>query len=99
MLQENIAALGGLDKAISAHGKVVHLRSAMSCFTRDYGKASSWKTKGWAPSKNTYSGWSKRGTRGSCPTRPQIVFELSFLPAGIILTLTFVVFPGINKTI
>ena len=30
------------------------------------------------------------------PGGPQIVFELSFLPAGIIITLTFVVLPGIN---
>ena len=29
----------------------------MSRYTRDYGKASSRYTKGWAPSKNIYSGW------------------------------------------
>ena len=32
----------------------------MSRYTRDYGQASSWYAKGWAPSKNTYSGRSKR---------------------------------------
>ena len=36
----------------------------MSRYTRDYGQASSWYPKGWAPSKNTYSGWSKTATRG-----------------------------------
>ena len=30
------------------------------------------------------------------PGRPQIVFELSFLPAGIIISLTFCRLPGIN---
>ena len=30
------------------------------------------------------------------PARPQIVFELSFLPAGIIISLTFCRLPGIN---
>ena len=42
--------------------------STMSRYTREYGHAS-WKNKGWAPAaeqhtKNSYSGWSKRGTRG-----------------------------------
>ena len=36
----------------------------MSRFTRDFGKASSWYTKGWALSNNPYSGWSKRAARG-----------------------------------
>ena len=36
----------------------------MSHFSRDYGQTSSWYDKGWAPSKSTYSGWSKRATRG-----------------------------------
>ena len=60
----------GLAQAISVRGKVApsaqhnphHL--AMTRYTREYGKAFSWYTKGWAPSKNTYSGWSKRATRG-----------------------------------
>ena len=30
------------------------------------------------------------------PVRPQIVFELSFLPAGIVISLTFCRLPGIN---
>ena len=36
----------------------------MSRYTRDFGKSSSWYTKGWAPFKNTHSGWSKNVTRG-----------------------------------
>ena len=36
----------------------------MPRYTRDNGKSSSWHDKGWAPSTNTYSGWSKRATRG-----------------------------------
>ena len=36
----------------------------MSRYSRGYGQASSWYSKGWAPSKNTYSGWSKRAPRG-----------------------------------
>ena len=65
----------GFAQAISVHGKVVRLintnllRFAMSRYTRDNGQASSWFYRGWAPStkhqtKNTYSGWSKRATRG-----------------------------------
>ena len=37
---------------------------AMSRYTRDYGKSSSWYTKERAPTKNAYSGCSKRATRG-----------------------------------
>ena len=43
--------------------------SDMSRYTRDDGQASSWYNRSWAPStkqltKNNYSGWSKRATRG-----------------------------------
>ena len=43
--------------------------SDVSRYTRDYGQASSWYNRRWAPStkqqtKNSYSGWSKRATRG-----------------------------------
>ena len=43
--------------------------SDMSRYTREYGQASSWYNRGWAPpakqhTKNSYSGWSKRATRG-----------------------------------
>ena len=57
-------------QAISVRGKVVssaqhHLhRLSMSHHTRDYGQTSSCSYKGWAPSKSTHSGWSKRATRG-----------------------------------
>ena len=42
---------------------------SMSRCTRDYGRASSWYKRDWAPhakqhTKNSYSGWSKRATRG-----------------------------------
>ena len=59
-------------QAISVHGQIVYLiytlsapYSDMSHYTREYGKASSWKNRGWAPpakqhTKNSYSGWSKR---------------------------------------
>ena len=36
----------------------------MSRYTRDYAKASSGFYKGWAPSKSTFYGWSKRATPG-----------------------------------
>ena len=41
----------------------------MSRYTRDYGRASSWYNRDWAPpakqhTKNSYSGWSERATRG-----------------------------------
>ena len=44
--------------------------SAMSQYTREYGRTSSWYDKEWAPSskhnaRNNFSGWSKRGTRGN----------------------------------
>ena len=55
-------------QAISVHGKVAssaqHKLPVLPCpihYTRDYGQTSSWYNKGWAPSKSTYSGWSKRG--------------------------------------
>ena len=57
-------------QAISVHGEVASSarsnlpRLAMSRETRDYGQTSSWYNKGWVPSKSTYSGWSKRATRG-----------------------------------
>ena len=64
------AAMMRYAQAISFRGKVVPsaqhnlLRLAISHCTCDYGQTSSWYAKGWAPSKSTYSGWSKRATRG-----------------------------------
>ena len=45
------------------------LYSDTSSYMREYGQASSWYNKDWAPpakqhTKNSYSGWSKRATRG-----------------------------------
>ena len=37
---------------------------AMPRYTRDYGKSSSWYADGWASHPNSYSGWSKRASRG-----------------------------------
>ena len=48
--------------ASSAQHNLHHL--AMPRYTRVYGKSSSWDDKGWAPSTNSYSCWSKRATRG-----------------------------------
>ena len=69
---EILQHLMGLAQAISVHRKVVssaqqslhHL--AMSPYTRDYGKASSWYSKGWALSKKKKKPTleSKRATRG-----------------------------------
>ena len=65
-----------LAQAISVHGQTVCCAqytfapySNMSRYTREYGQASSWYNRGWAPpakqhTKNSHSGWSKRATRG-----------------------------------
>ena len=61
--------------AISVRGQTVCLtttlllRIQMSRYTREYGQASSWYNRDWAPpgkphTKNSFSGWSKRATRG-----------------------------------
>ena len=64
--------LMGLAQATSASGKScfvcstqsIHL--AMPRLSRDYGKSSSWYAEGWATLANSYSGWSKRASRGYC---------------------------------
>ena len=49
----------------------IHICSVfkMSRYAREYGQASSWYNRGWAPpakqhTKNSHSGWSKRAARG-----------------------------------
>ena len=39
---------------------------AMPRLSRDCGKSSSWSAEGWATPANSYSGWSKRASRGYC---------------------------------
>ena len=56
-------------QAITVHGQIVCLTNTLSRYTREKGPASSWYNRGWAPptkqhTKDSYSGWSKRATRG-----------------------------------
>ena len=70
MLAGKFAVFDGLAQAISALGKSCFVCSTLSAhlampqYTRDYGKSSSWYAERWAPHANTYSGWSKRASRG-----------------------------------